>query len=112
MPRLNGTHILRERDYAHLTAYFIDLFAEALAAVLSVKLACNPFHRMQYRALVTQVDAAAADADLAGRATHNDRPVTLSKGFSEAYLFSGAQQIVDVRRGHGPHAGFAAAAWI
>ena len=88
MPGLNVVRILRELDYAHLTAHLIDFFAEALAAVLSVKLACNPFHRMQYRAFVTQVDAAAADTDLAGRTTHNDGPITLSKGFGEAYLFS------------------------
>ena len=95
---------------AHFAAHGVGFFAEGLAAVFAIDLIGQPFHHMHDRAFVVHVDKAAANADLARGAAHNNRCVAgFFKGFAKALLLARAQQIVDVGRGHGSHARFAAA---
>ena len=52
-------------DNPHIPAGFINLFTEALPAILAVYKPCQPFRHMQHRMLVMHVDEAAGNADLA-----------------------------------------------
>ena len=90
---------------AHFATHLVGFFAEGLAAVFAVNLSGQPFHHMHDRAFVVHVDEAAANADLARGAAHDNRRVIgLFKGFAKALLLARTQQVVDVGRSHGAHA--------
>ena len=68
---------------------------------------------MHDRAFVAHVDEAAANTDLARGAAHNyGAVVALLKSLTKAQLLARTQQVVDIGRGHGAHARFAAAAGV
>lgn len=98
---------------AHFAAHIVDFFAEGLAAVFAVHLPASHSTTCMTGRLSRMVDEAAANTDLARGAAHNyGAVVALLKSLTKAQLLARTQQVVDIGRGHGAHARFAAAARV